>query len=66
MTYFLPYSKTFDTSHVAKLFLKEIVRLYGLPNCIMLHFISYFWNIIWKLLGIKQKFSLAYYPQTNG
>ena len=55
---------------VAKLFFEHVVRLYGVPR-VMLHdrdprFTAAFWKELWKILGCKTVFSLAFHPQTDG
>ena len=69
MSHFLPCSKTFDTSKIAKLYFDEIVKLYGLPKTIVFNrdvrFMSYFWKTLWHLVGTKLKFSIAFHPQTE-
>lgn len=46
MAHFLPCFKTFDASHVAKIFFNEIFHLHGLPKSIVSNqdtsFMSYF------------------------
>ena len=70
MAHFLPCSKTFDASAVARIFMDEVVRLHGLPKTIVSHrdvrFMSYFWKTLWHMMGTKLKFSSAYHPQTDG
>ena len=70
MAHFLPCSKTFDASNIAKLYFDEIVKLYGFPKTIVsdrdVRFMSYFWKTLWHLMGTKLKFSTAFHPQTNG
>uniref|UniRef100_A0A2N9IHN7 Integrase catalytic domain-containing protein n=1 Tax=Fagus sylvatica TaxID=28930 RepID=A0A2N9IHN7_FAGSY len=70
MAHFIPCSKTLDASKIAKLYFDEIVKLYGLPKTIVsdrnVRFISYFWKILWHLVGTKLKFSAVYHPQTDG
>jgi len=35
IAHFFPYRKSFDTTHVAKLFFKEVVRLHDVPSFII-------------------------------
>ena len=70
MAHFLPCSKTFDASKIAKFYFDEIVKLYGLPETIVfdrdVRFMSYFWKTLWHLVGTKLKFSIAFHPQIDG
>jgi hypothetical protein len=48
MAHFIPYHKSDDAVHIADLFFKEIVRLYGMPSTTIVldhdvKFLSYFW-----------------------
>ena len=70
MAHFLPCSKTFDASKIARLYFDEIVKLYGLPKTIVfdgdVRFMSYFWKTLWHLVGTKLKFSVAFHSQIDG
>ena len=66
MSYFIPCYKIDDASHVADLFFKEVVRLYGIPKSIVsdcyTKFLSYFWKNLWKKLESKLLFSAKCHP----
>jgi hypothetical protein len=70
MAHCIPCQKTSDETHVVNLFFKEVVRLHGLPQSIILDrdmkFVSHFWRILWNNLGTYSSFILVYHPQTNG
>jgi hypothetical protein len=66
MAHFIACHKSDDTSHVANLFLRDIVRLHGVPKTIVsdrdVRFMSYFWKTLWGKLEMKLLFSTICYP----
>jgi len=70
MSHFIPCSKNLDARQFANLFLKEIVRLHGLPHDIINDRGTLFTSDLWKetagKLGIKRRLSTAFHPQTDG
>jgi hypothetical protein len=55
---------------IAALYVKEVVRLHGIPETIVsdrdTKFTSQFWNELSKTLGQRLLMSMAYHPQTDG
>ena len=55
---------------VAWLYLKEVVRLHGLPESIVTDrdskFTSIFWSELQRLIGTKLLMSTSFHPQTDG
>ena len=58
------------TPDLARIFLREIWRLHGLPQSIVSdrdsRFTSTFWRDLMALLGIQRKMSTAFHPETDG
>ncbi len=68
--HFIPVKRIFSLKKLAKLYVKEIVSLHGVPVRIVsgrdTRFLSKFWKSLHKALGTKLYFSTAYHPQTDG
>jgi hypothetical protein len=70
MAHFILYHKNDNASHVADMFLSEIVYLYGVPNTIVsdrdAKLLSHFWRTLWFKLRTKLLFSTICHPRTDG
>ncbi|KAH0739400.1 hypothetical protein KY290_038105 [Solanum tuberosum] len=68
--HFLPVKVSYSSEDSAKLYLREMVRLHGVPLSIIsehcTQFTSQFWKSFQKGLGTRVKLSMAFHPQTNG
>lgn len=67
---FLPVKKDDTLDKLAGQYIKEIVRLHGVPVSIISdmdpRFTAEFWKEFKKSLGTILDFSTAYHPQTDG
>ncbi|GAB2274921.1 hypothetical protein Dimus_039101 [Dionaea muscipula] len=68
--HFLPIKMTFGLERLARLYMREIVRLHGAPVSIVSdrdsRFVSKFWKAFQQAFGTTLSFSTAYHPQTDG
>jgi hypothetical protein len=66
VAHFIPVKTTFGGATLARIYLKEIVRLHGIPRKIVsdrgTQFTSKFWMSLQQALGTKLDFSTAYHP----
>eukprot|EP00043_Microstomoeca_roanoka_P019474 m.219569 g.219569 ORF g.219569 m.219569 type:complete len:1192 (-) comp17002_c0_seq5:791-4366(-) len=66
----IPTSKTATARDTADLFIKNIVRLHGMPTSIVSdrdpRFTAKFWSELFRMLGTKLKMSTAAHPETDG
>jgi hypothetical protein len=68
--HFIPVKTTFGGATLARIYLKEIVRLHGIPRKIVsdrgTQFTSKFWMSLQQAMGTKLDFSTAYHTQSDG
>ena len=68
--HFLPVRIDYSLDKLAKLYIKEIVRLHGIPISIISdrdpRFTSRFWGKLQEALGTQLNFNAAFHPQTDG
>ena len=69
-THFLLVKATYSVAKLARLDIKNIVCLCGMPISIVSDrgsvFTSRFWQKLQEALGTRLDFSTAFYPQTDG
>ena len=67
---FVPTKKTVTTPKLARLFVENVYRLYGLPSNIVSDrdrkFNGHFWRAVFSKLDTKLNLSTADHPQTDG
>jgi len=68
--HFIPGKSTFSVSKWAQIYVREVVRLHGVPVSIVSdrdpRFTSNFWKSLQTALGTRLDFSTAFHPQTDG
>ncbi|XP_058759538.1 uncharacterized protein LOC131632826 [Vicia villosa] len=68
--HFLPVKTTHKVSHLARLFVVEIVRLHGVPSSIVSDrdpkFTSWIWKAFHQEMGTDLNLSTSNHPQTDG
>jgi transposase InsO family protein len=70
MVHLIPTRTDATAKQVAEVYVKEVVRLHGIPESIVsdrdMKFTSKFWRELSKILGQRLLMSTAYHPQTDG
>ena len=69
MVYYKPVKNTIDAPGLAEVIINVVIRHHGFPDSIVTDksslFTSKFWSLLYYFLGIKQRLSTAFYPQTD-
>ena len=70
VAHFTPIRSSYTATFVANVFMRDIVRLHGIPRKIISDrdpiFTSAFWTSLQHDLGTQLNFSSAYHPETDG
>jgi len=68
--HFLAINQKWSLDKLAELYVREVVRLHGVPASIVSdrdpRFTSQFWQSLQEALGTQLRMSSAYHPQTHG
>ena len=69
-THFFPIKKTYPLNRFVKIYIKEIVKLHGVPSDVISyrdpHFTSHFWGALHDALRSQLKFSMTFHSQIDG
>jgi hypothetical protein len=70
VAHFIPMKQTSSAVDLVPLYIKEVVRLHGVPKSIMSDrdskFVFKFWQSLHNAMGTKLDMSVAFHPQTDG
>ena len=65
-----PCTTTITAPQLARVFVKDVFRLHGVPKVLVCDrdpkFVSEFWRALFRILGTELNVSTAYHPQTDG
>jgi hypothetical protein len=68
--HFIPMKTTNSTQELVPLYMKEVIRLHGVPKSIVSDrdskFVSRFWQSLQSALGTQLSLSTAFHPQSDG
>jgi len=68
--HFIPVAVSYSSEMLAEIYIREIVRLHGVPVSIITdrgtHFTSQFWRAILRELSTQVELSTAFHPQMDG
>ena len=70
MVHYVATTTNVTAPELADIFLREVVRLHGVPESILSdrdpRFTAHFWRAFWMQLGTTLTMSTAYHPQSDG
>jgi hypothetical protein len=70
VAHFIPVRTTFETHKLAELYIDNILKFHGAPNCIVSdrgpQFTAKFWRSLHKAMGTDLHYSSTFHPQTDG
>jgi hypothetical protein len=68
--HFILVRDTYDVTDVARVFVRKVIHLHGIPKKIILdkdcRFTSRFWTSLQSALGTQLNLSTTYHPETDG
>lgn len=68
--HFIPLSHPYSAKDVVTVFIKEVMKLHGMPKSIVSDrdrlFMNNFWQELFKTSGTTLSYSSAYHPESNG
>ena len=70
MVHYIPCRKTLTAAGLADFFIRDIMRMHGIPESIISDrgtlFTSQFWSSLCFILRVRHRLSTAFHPQTDG
>lgn len=69
-SHFIPFKETYTAEQLGYVIIDRLIRYHGIPEAITSDrdklFTSNYWKTLVGAIGIKQRMSTAYHPQTDG